>query len=565
VNPDFGQVEADPAVLNLGAFETFFPEHRPFFVEGNGLFQFNVDCSAVNCSNEQIFYSRRIGRSPQLGGLYPDPNAPTATRIDGAAKLTGQLPGGWSLGLIDAVTAREAGAGNATIEPTTNYGVLRATKDFRAGASGLGVIVTAVDRSTDSWTSPYLPSSAYVGAFEFRHQFLGRRYQIDGSLDWSRVNGSPAAITALQQDPVHYYQRPDGPLHVDSTATALTGDAEELRIGKISGEHVHFETSYLRRSPGFEVNDLGFMFQADQQSWNNWIGLSWRKPTRTYLRINWNFNWWQWWTAAGLPTERAANTNFHTQLTNRWYVNFGATLGQLGTTWCDRCARGGPAVRQDPAFNPWINISGDDRHKVIPSFNASHFTTSGGRDQNWNLGAQVTLNASTRFTATLGVSYDAMHARDQWYGRYADSAGTHYTFAQLDQKTFYLTADLGYTVTPELTVQWYLQPFVSRGPYSDIRELADPAAARFDDRYKAYGDTAVTLHLGGVDSKQFNSNLVVRWEYRPGSTLFVVWTQQRSDFQPFVGPEGLGRDFRGIFDLHQDNTFLVKLSYWFNR
>src|SRR5205807_3344793 len=207
VNPDFGQVEADPAVLNLTAFETFFQERRPFFVQGAGIFRFDVNCSAVNDCNtgEGLFYSRRIGRAPQLD--YGDPNPPTATTIDGAAKLTGRLPGGQTVGLLDAVTGREVGSLDRTMEPTTNYAVVRAQQDFRNGESGIGAMITAVNRSLDQWTDGSLRSSAYVGAFDFRHRFLGRRYQISGSFDLSRVAGPPSAIAATQYDPVHYSQR----------------------------------------------------------------------------------------------------------------------------------------------------------------------------------------------------------------------------------------------------------------------------------------------------------------------------------------------------------------------
>jgi hypothetical protein len=565
VNPDFGQVEADPAVLNLSAFETFFPERRPFFVEGNGLFQFSVDCSQVNCQNEELFYSRRIGRAPQLSN--GDPGDPTATTIDGAVKLTGQLNGGLSIGVIDAVTQRETGAGGATLEPAANYAVLRATQDFRAGQDGVGLMFTGVDRNLDSWTSADLHHEAYVGALEFRHQFLNRKYQIQGSLDFSRVSGSAAAITATQMDAVHFYQRPDGPLHVDSTATSLSGDAEEIKFGKIGGERVMFETSYLRRSPGFEINDLGFLRQADQQSWNNWIGFSYNRPTALYQRMWWNLNWWQYWSAAGLPTERAFNANIHSQLANRWWVHMGGTLGQLGTTWCDRCARGGPAVRQDPYFSPWLSIQGDDRHRLIPGLNLNGFRGDAGKNWQYDVNPTLTLNASTRFSATVGVDYNVNTADNQYFGTYTDTAShaTSYTFAHLDQKTLSFIADLAYTVTPSLSVQWYLQPFVSRGTFSNVRTLADPGAASYDARYQPYADTSVTNHPGGVDSKQFNSNFVVRWEYRPGSTLFLVWTQQRGDFQSVVGPNGLGGAFSDLWDLHPDNTFLVKVSYWFNR
>ncbi|HEX4573804.1 MAG TPA: DUF5916 domain-containing protein, partial [Gemmatimonadales bacterium] len=267
VNPDFGQVEADPAVLNLTAFETFFQERRPFFVQGAGIFRFDVDCSQVNCNGERLFYSRRIGRSPQLLSVYRDASSPTATTIAGAAKLTGHLPGGQTLGMFDAVTERAAGPLDRTLEPATNYAVVRAQQDLRHSESGVGMMLTAVNRSLDQWTDGTLRHSAYVGAFDFRHRFLSSHYQVFGSVDLSRVAGTPTAIAATQRDPVHYYQRPDGGLPYDSTRTTLAGDAEELLFGKVGGGITRFETSYLRRSPGFEVNDLGFLLRGDQQSW----------------------------------------------------------------------------------------------------------------------------------------------------------------------------------------------------------------------------------------------------------------------------------------------------------
>jgi hypothetical protein len=565
-NPDFGQVEADPAVLNLSAFETFFPEHRPFFLEGSSLFQFTVNCSAVNCNNEQLFYSRRIGRAPQLADQYGDDDSPTTTTILGAGKLTGRLANGLAIGVIDAVTQRESGANGATIEPATNYAVVRATQDLAGGASSVGLMFTGVNRQLDAWTTPELHSQAYVGAVEFRHQFLDKEYELSGSLDLSRVAGSAAAIAATQRDDVHLYQRPDGPLTFDSTRTSLTGDAEEIHFGKISGAHLNFETSYLRRSPGFEINDVGYLQQADQQSWNNWAGLSFNHPTAIYQRLRWNFNWWQYWSAAGLATERAANTNTHIQFNNRWWLHAGGTVGQLGTTWCDRCARGGPAIRQDPYLSPWLQIQGDDRNRIIPSFSLNYFENSGGRNHSLNLGPQVTFNASSRASASVGASVTDNTSDNQWYGQYTDIAGTaHYTFAHLEQQTVSLTADLAYTLTPALSVQWHLQPFVSRGTYSNLRELNQPGAANYDARYRPYADTSVANNLGGLDAKQFNSNLVIRWEYRPGSTLFLVWTQGRNDFQAAAGPNGVSGDLQNLFNLRPDNTFLVKVSYWLSR
>ena len=316
VNPDFGQVEADPAVLNLTVFETFFQERRPFFVQGAGIFRFDVNCNQVNCNNEGLFYSRRVGRAPQLS-FYGDAGSPVATTIYGAAKLTGRLPGGQTIGVLDAVTQRAAGTLDRTMEPTTNYVVVRGQQDFRNGESGAGIMLTGVNRNLDQWTENNLRRSAYVGAFDFRHRFLQGHYQVSGSLDFSRLAGTDSAIALTQLDPVHYYQRPGSGVSFDPTRTTLTGNAQELFFSKLGGGITRFETSYQRRSQGFEVNDLGFLLQADQQSWNTWFGLTALHPTSLYQQAWWNFNWWQYWTAAGTPVERAANTNGHVQLNNR--------------------------------------------------------------------------------------------------------------------------------------------------------------------------------------------------------------------------------------------------------
>ena len=238
VNPDFGQVEADPAVLNLSAYESFFDERRPFFVAGQGLFRFDVNCNQVNCSSEGLYYSRRIGRTPQLAGTYGDTVPSEPTTILGAAKLLGRFPAGLTVGILEAATERAASPGDTTFEPGTNFAVARIRQDLRGGNSGIGAMLTAVNRRMDEWSSPYLTSSAYAGGLDFRHRFLRNTYEVTGSLDASRVQGSRAAILGLQTDAVHYYQRPDGGLPLDSNSTSLDGDAEELKLGKVAGAHL---------------------------------------------------------------------------------------------------------------------------------------------------------------------------------------------------------------------------------------------------------------------------------------------------------------------------------------
>ena len=561
VNPDFGQVEADPAVLNLTVFETFFQERRPFFVQGAGIFRFDVNCNQVNCNGEGLFYSRRIGRAPQLG--FGDAASPTATTIYGAGKLTGRLPGGQTVGVLEAITQRATGTLDSTTEPTTNYAVVRGQQDFRNGESGIGVMLTAVNRSLDQRTEDALRRSAYVGAFDFRHRFLQGHYQVSGSLDLSHVAGTDSAIASTQRDPVHFYQRPGAGVTYDSTRTTLSGDAEELFFSKLGGGITRFETSYQRRSQGFEANDLGFLLQADQQSWSTWFGLQSLHPTALYQIAYWNFNWWQYWTAAGTPVERAANTNGHVQLNNRWWVHGGVTAGQLGATFCDRdCTRGGPAVRVDPYLSVWGEVDGDERPAFTPYIWFNYRRGDVGRSERFNGNVQVAFRVASQFRTTLILSATHNVKDVQPHGVITDPTppfATHYTFAHLNQKEVSLTGRVDYTLSTALTLQLYAQPFVSKGTFSNVRELADPSAAAFDDRYQPYPAAS-----DGFNKKAFNSTAVLRWEYRPGSALFLVWTQGRQHRDGAEGLRSMGGDFRDLFDLHPENTFLVKASYWIN-
>lgn len=566
VNPDFGQVESDPAVLNLTAYETFFDERRPFFVAGRGLFSFTVNCSQVNCNNEGLYYSRRIGRTPELASTFGDTVPEQPTTILGAAKLLGRFPSGLVIGVLDAATQRAVGSRDTTYEPATNYAVVRVRQDMRNGNSSVGAMLTAVNRSLDYWSSPYLAQSAYVDALDFRHRFLNNQYEISGSVDQSNVSGTPAAILALQTDAVHYYQRPDAGLPLDSSRTLLAGDAEEFKFDKVGGQHLMFETAYQRRSAGFEINDLGYLRRADQTSWNTWVGWFDRRATSWYNRFQWNNNWWQYWTTSGLPLEAAYNSNVHITFKNNASFNAGGTVGQLGKTYDDRDARGGPAFRQDSYYAPWAGVSGDDRHAVVPSLNYNYFSSSQGRNTSTTLSPEIDVKTGGRFSSAFAFSWAHNITDNQWYNNYTDSTNvTHYTFAHLDQYTTSATVRLNYTFTPNVSLQAYIQPFISKGTYTNVRELsATPRAASYDNRYTAYGDTAVTSDPGGFNFKEFQSNLVFRWEYKPGSTLFVVWNEGRQGSTSLEGNMDFEGDVRDLMKLHPANTVIVKMAYWLN-
>ena len=567
VAPDFGQVEQDPAVLNLSVFETFLQEKRPFFLEGTGVYQFPVNSNQVNNNGEGLFYSRRIGRAPQLGRLFGDASSPTSTTILGAAKLTGRSAGGLTVGALDAVTRHEVGASDVTIEPATNYSVFRLQQDLNNHRSGVGLILTSVDRSLDSTSRNILRRSAYVGGLDARHQFgPGHNYQLTAAVTGSRIDGSRAAVLSTQTDPAHYYQRPDGRLGVDTTRTTLAGDAETIHFAKYGGGIVVFETSYQRISPGYEINDLGFLNRADWQDQSTWMGLQFLRRTKWYNQLNWNFNEWQDWTSAGdLQLERAVNTNAHVQFHNNWFAHAGGTLGQLGATFSDRGTRGGPPLRQSSYAGPWVEIQGDQRRALYPDVFAQIVRTDEGRTRRTYVNPTLQVRISARTTPSLGMSYSRNQDNTQFFRNFVDSTGvTHYTFAHLDQTTVGLTFRVDYTASPTLTLQVYANPFVSKGTYSNLREVVNARAAHYADRFAPYGDAAVAAHPGAFNVKAFNSSTVLRWEYRPGSSLYLVWTQGRQDLEHLEGSRALSGDLDRLFRVHPANTFLIKVAHWFD-
>ena len=564
VNPDFGQVEQDPAVLNLTQFETFLQEKRPFFLEGTGVYQFPVNSNQVNNNGEGLFYSRRIGRAPQLSYLYADAASPTSTTILGAGKLTGRTSGGLTVGALEAVTRREQGVSGLTIEPASNYGVLRLAQDLNHHRSGIGLILTSVYRSLDSTSNDLLRRSALVGGIDARHQFgPGHNYQLNAAVTATGIAGSTAAVTSTQTDPAHQYQRPDGPLTVDTTRTTLRGDAETIHFAKYGGGVVVFETSYQRISPGYEINDMGFLNRADWQDQSTWVGLNFLRRTKVYHQLNWNFNEWQDWTSGGLQLERAVNTNIHVQFHNNWYAHAGGTVGQLGATFSDRATRGGPALRVSSYSAPWAEIQGDQRFVLYPDVFAQVVTADEGHTRRTYVNPSLQVRLSARTTPSIGMNYSRNEDNTQFFDNFVVGGVTHYTFAHIDQTTIGVTFRLDYTASPTLTLQIYANPFVSKGMYSDVREVVNPRADKYADRFAPY-----TGSLAGgpqdFDVREFNSTTVLRWEYRPGSSFYLVWTQGRENFDPAAGTSTFSADLDKLFQVQPSNTFLVKVVHWFD-
>ncbi|HVE80197.1 MAG TPA: DUF5916 domain-containing protein [Gemmatimonadaceae bacterium] len=586
INPDFGQVEADPAVVNLGAYEIFLPERRPFFVEGIDIFRFST---SEWWDYGELFYSRRIGRAPQ--GELPDTvrfdDVPTAARLLAAGKLSGKTAGGWSLGALTAVTAAERGrwvdtAGafhEETIEPQTAYGVARVARDFRAGQSTVGAIATVTRRGDHADEAvATLRDAAYTGGVDVRHLFAGGKYQLAGWLLGSRVVGSPAAIRATQRSSTHYFQRPDAPhLDYDTTRTALDGAAAFAAVRKNTGDW-RFQLTGRAFSPGFEANDLGYQPQADAAIQYAAVGRVWTRPGRAFRDGFVWLNQWARWNFGGelLGTRQALNVGG--QLHNGWQLFLGLDRGQSGLAVDG--TRGGPALRYSAWSNVSTTVSTDPRRAVALTLNAwSGRSGEGGRWTSVRPG--VVVRPASQVDVLVEPSFTANRFAMQYVDRATAHGETRYVIGQLRQRTAALTARVNYAATPTLSLQLYAQPFLSAGRYTGFREVVAPRARRYEDRFRRYapsqlwaapgdelafdrdGDGAAdfTLENPDFDTKQFRSNAVLRWEYRPGSALFVVWSQDRA-VEEQDGRLDVAADARRLFREPGRNVLLVKASYW---
>lgn len=593
VSPDFGQVEADPAVLNLTAFETFFSERRPFFTEGSNIFRFPLSLGDGDGANEQLFYSRRVGRSPQGSPDVPDSGYGEnvqQTTILAAGKLSGRLPSGWTVGLLGARTAEERAqvedsAGARTwqvVEPASNYFVGRLARDFRNGRTMIGLFGTAMNRELPA-SLDWLRSSAYSLGLDWTHRFRRDTYQFRGRLVGTSVYGSEDALTRTQRSSVHYFQRPDrdyGPSY-DTARTSLAGHAGMMEFGKIGGGHWRFLTAVDVRSPGFEPNDVGYMRDVDQITHVLWVGYREFRPGRVFQRYSLNANLWNAWDFGWWKYATGGNINGNFTFRNYWGGYFGVELGSAGHS--NATLRGGPAMLRQPRIGGWGGFYSDERKRLRGELNTSWGVPSGSGGWYLDLSPNLSWRPSGRMDVSVGPSVSWNVDDAQWLGRRSALGSTRYLFGRLHQRTVAATIRANMTFTPTLSLQVYAQPFVTQGHYVNVKQVADPRAPRYAGRFDVFradrltrdadGDIALDIDRDGstdivLDNPDFGymafrSNVVLRWEYRPGSTLFLVWQQSREDF----GSDGAFRFAGALRDLRgtmPENIFLVKLNYWFS-
>jgi hypothetical protein len=564
VNPDFGQVEADPAVVNLTAFETFFAERRPFFVEGSGTFNFGLDCDDGQCTG--LFYSRRIGRAPQgLDDLDSGDNiytsSPVYTSILGAGKLTGRV-GRYSIGVMQAFTQEEfsrvqtgLALTRTPVEPSTSYTAGRVRREF-ANQSSIGVMLTATKRSD---TLEFLPTSAVSSGVDWDLRFK-TRYSLIGYMVGSDVRGEPEAIQRIQENSRHYYQRPDMTSEsLDPTRRSLTGSSGKLGISKIGGKYVRFESNVSFKAPGFEINDIGFLRRADQRNMSNWLQIRNDTPNKWFRSRMINFNQYAGWNFDGDRLFSGGNVNAHATWVNNWEMGGGYNVNAL--EFDDRATRGGPGVYNGGFRTLWHYLNTDARRRL----RLSYFIGGGSNGEGqtfFDFHPGITYRPLPALTINPGVRFSKNRYGAQWVEKVTDTAD-HYVFGELDQTTVVMTTRVNYTLSPTLSLELYAEPFVSAGDYGAFKELVDGRSRLFDDRYAAYDYHYAPGDNPDFNIKSFRTTNVLRWEYKPGSTLFVVWQQAREN-DDVPGGFRFGRDVHNIFGVAPKNTFLVKLAYWLN-
>jgi len=592
INPDFGQVEADPSQVNLTSFETFFEEKRPFFIEGKNILSFPLMFGDGDLASENLFYSRRIGRRPHYSPDLADNEymkSPEFTSILGAAKITGKTKTGWSLGFLESLTSDEyARVSNGTerkvmIEPFTNYSIGRVQKDFNKGNTFFGAIFTSVNRNLAEDQLNDLHKDAFTGGFDFTHKWHNKDWQLDLSTYFSRVEGSAEAITNTQKSWIHGFQRPDASyLKLDTTRTSLVGQGGKIVLGKYGGK-LKFMAATAWKSPGLELNDVGYMRQADNIMEVIWVGYRIYEPFSVFRYLNLNFNQWTEWNFGGELTGPGGNINVHTQLKNYWNLHLGGNINGNGLSTTE--LRGGPALKTIGSKNLWFAFGSNDQKKFTGE---AQFMIYGANEKNakqiFDGGVSFAYRPSKSLKITLSPNYNWNNDELQYVTQQDYSKTTDYIFARIHQKTLSASLRINYIITPNLSIQYWGQPFIATGKYSEFKRITNSRANNYTDRFtflssnelsynaadEVYrvsdtgGNELYTFDQPDFNVKEFLSNMVVRWEYLPGSTLYLVWSQHR-DQSVSNGEFNFRSDFKTLFDDQPYNVFLVKLSFRLGR
>jgi hypothetical protein len=574
INPDFGQVEADPSEVNLSAFESFFQERRPFFIEGRNITSFQISSGGNPFSSDNLFYSRRIGRSPHNSpNVNGDQNEyadiPRNTTILGAVKLTGKTQNGLNIGVMESLTAaeyadvfRNGTDSEEIVEPMTNYFLVSAQQEANEGNTIFGGMATATNRMIDDPSLNNLNKSAYTGGLNFQQFWKDRTYYLQANVVFSQINGTAAAIEQQQLSSRRFYQRPDNDYTTfDPTRTSLSGHGGNIQFGKQANSGWRYLGWVTWRSPGLELNDMGFLRRGDSIFQVVWAGYRFANPIGVFRNLNINLNQWTGWDFGATNTFKGGNFNVNGQLQNYWFVSGGFNVE--GDEVSNSFLRGGPSMKVPGGYNYFMNVNTDNRQDISFGLNHSQFWGFDDAAHNINYGLSVRYRPSDALFLSLRPSINIRNSELQYLTTLQDGGENKYVFGEIDQITSSLTLRMDYVLSPDLTIQYYGSPFISSVDYSDPKVITNPKADNFEDRFDR--DLSFTTrdfeNNEDFSFRQFRSNLVIRWEYRPGSLVFFVWNQGRTGFDGGNGQFDLRSDVDGLFSVTPENVFLIKFSY----
>ncbi|WP_297092620.1 DUF5916 domain-containing protein [uncultured Draconibacterium sp.] len=578
-NPDFGQVEADPSELNLTSYETFYDEKRPFFLEGNSILEYNS-------GSDMLFYSRRIGHAPSYEPDYDEENGerlemPDNTAIINALKLTGKNKKGFSMGLVNSMTARETATVKSAdesikeaVEPFTNFSIVRLKQDFNEGSTVLGGIFTSTVRNIKDENLEFLTDNSMVGGLDFEHNWKNRKYYIAAKSFGSRISGSEESIARLQRNSRHYFQREDADhLTYDDTKTSLSGWGGEFAGGKRSGKlRVTGELEW--RSPGVDLNDVGYLRQADYINQDFDLQYRVNKPKGILLNYSLHLSQGHNWSYGGENLRDNLTTYLRLRFKNYWKFDLVAykVFNEIDT----RALRGGPSLRMDNRnkFSAALQTNSQRDFFVGLRSDFTRYADDITFENSYTF--YLDWRISTRFMLSSSSTYINEQDNSQYVRRTMVNDNYEYVVGNLDRQTFYTTFRAEFFITPELSLQYYGSPYVSSGKYLDYRRVKDSKAKDLAKRYDflTVQDNLLKDDAGNVyhdfsyydfdfEFQEFRSNFVARWEYKTGSTLYLVWSHNRSNYVDAYN-SSLGNSLKDIRKISAENAFMLKFSYWFS-
>ncbi|MBI1939261.1 MAG: carbohydrate binding family 9 domain-containing protein [Ignavibacteriales bacterium] len=581
INPDFGQVEADPSQISLSSYELEYEEKRPFFIEGNDILSFPY-----------LYYPRRIGHVPSYSPTLAQNQfveKPDKTTILSAAKITGKTNDGLSIGVLESVTNKEiadvqtsTGRHSVTVEPLTNYFVGRIQKELNRGNIIYGAALTAVNRKIDDDHLNFLPDAAYTGGLDFTFKWDDKNYSLYAAALFSYVKGDKEAIKQIQLSPAHYFQRPDADyLEVDENKTSLAGYGAKIELRK-SGGYWRFSESIKLFSTNFEVNDIGYLPQVDRIYQSSDIGYLVQTPVGIVRNYSVFLNQGSIWNFGGDNYEFKTGLYANITFVNRWFVNF--DLSRYFNSLSPSLIWGGPLFKMDGYWNYKMNFGSDHTRQLSFSFEYENRFYDDDVSKYYHLSPSFTYRITDALSFSGNVYYDFTRNNLQYIETQQSGGKEIYFLGKIDQDVYGITARVSFYITPDLSIQYYGSPFSAARKYSSIKKVTDPLANNYNERFHTYNQNEIqynniagaylidndadggadfTIHNPDMSFREFRSNFVLKWEYNPGSTIYLVWSQNRSAVS---GHESLspGQIVNRIFDIYPDNIFIIKLNHWFS-